>query len=110
MMRQSTGSRLTKHPPAISLPLVLELDEVVLFFPELDEDAPFLSELDEESLVDGELLAEEELFLSVVELFLSTADEFVMSDPEWSSGLAMLLDSESPQAAKNASDKTTDAI
>jgi hypothetical protein len=89
---------------------MLELDEVVLFFPELDEDAPFLSELDEVSLVDEKLLAEEELLLSVVELFLSAADEFVMSDPEWSSGLAMLLDSEAPQAAKNASDKTIDAM
>lgn len=103
-------SGVTKHPSAISLPLMLELDEVVLFFPELDEDAPFLSELDEVPLVDEELLAEDELFLSIVELFLSTADEFVMSDPEWSSGLAMLLDSESPQAAKKASDKTVDAI
>jgi hypothetical protein len=36
------------HPSAFSLPLMLELDEDVLFLPELDEDVLLLSELDED--------------------------------------------------------------
>ena len=50
MIRQSTGSRLTKHPPAISLPLMLD-DEDVLFISELDEIVLLLPELDEETLL-----------------------------------------------------------
>ncbi|WP_141398219.1 hypothetical protein [Fibrobacter sp. UWT3] len=90
---------------------ISELDEIVLLLPELDEDVLLLPVLDEETLLfaldedtsrapelDEVLLVDEELL------------ESTMSVPEGSLGVVMSVDSESPQAAKKAKDRTIDAV
>ena len=97
MRDQAVESRLTMHPSAISLPLMLddeevlfisELDEIVLLLPELDEDAlllpvldegvPLLSVFDEDTLL---LFVPEEdmLLLSVLDEGNPLEEESVMS-------------------------------
>ena len=110
-------STLTMQPPAVSLPLMLELD-VIVVLPELEDDG-LLPEQDEDApLVEEELLTEEVSFTEdesfvveespVAERSLSMLDESVMSVSEESSGVVISVDAEAPQAAKNARDTMTD--
>ena len=123
-------SALTMHPSAFSLPLMLELDETELLLPELDELLPVLDE--DVLLADEGFSTEEELFTAAVVSFVAvesfTAVESpvaelsltgvavsceavsVMSVSEELLGVVMSDESESPQAAKNARDKTIEAI
>jgi hypothetical protein len=61
-----------------------------------------------------EISIEEELFTAELSLLavesFATVDESVMSVPEGSLGVVMSVDSESPQAAKKARDRTIDAV
>lgn len=96
---------------------MLELDEVVLFFPELDEDELLA---DEEFVTEEELCAEEEETFAAeesptAELSLAVTDEPweeevpVMSVSEELLGVVIPDESESPQAAKNARNRTIEA-